>query len=152
RELCQRANSKAYVGGSIANLGSQFVINLEAVNCASGDVLAIEQTGAPGKEKVLNALGKAASHLREQLGESLPSVQQFDAPLTQETTFSFEALKAFSIGLRTERVRGTLAALPFYQRAIELDPNFARALESIGIAYSNFGQPDRAAQYLTTAF
>jgi eukaryotic-like serine/threonine-protein kinase len=152
RELCQRADSKAYVRGSIASMGSQYVIGLDAVNCASGDILAREQAAAAGKEKVLDALGKAASKLRTELGESLPSVQKFDAPLSQETTPSFEALKAFGLGLKTERERGTLAALPFYQRAIELDPNFARAIESVGIAYSNFGQPERANEYLTRAF
>jgi serine/threonine protein kinase/tetratricopeptide (TPR) repeat protein len=152
RELCQRANSKAYVGGSIARIGSQYVIGLEAVNCANGDVLAREQVTATGTDNVLDALGKAASKIRGELGESLPSVQKFDAPLSQETTPSLPALKAFSLGLRTERERGTLAAMPFYQHAVELDPNFATAIESVGIAYSNLGQADRANGYLTKAF
>jgi len=98
RELCQRANSKAYIGGSIANIGSQYVIGLKAVNCLSGDVLAQEQATGAGKEKVLDALGEAAAKLRTQLGESLASVQKFDAPLPQETTSSLEALKADSLG------------------------------------------------------
>ncbi|HYL16534.1 MAG TPA: winged helix-turn-helix domain-containing protein [Terriglobales bacterium] len=152
RELCQRANGKVYVGGSIATMGSRYVIGLTAVDCASGDVLVQEQTVAEGKEKVLDALGQAASRMRTKLGESLPSVQKFDAPLSQETTASLAALKAFSLGLRTEREKGTLAALPFYQRAIELDPNFARAMQSAGVAYSNLGQADRANEYLTRAF
>ena len=105
RELCQRANSKAYIGGSIANIGSQYVIGLKAVNCLSGDVLAQEQATAAGKEKVLDALGEAASKLRTQLGESLASVQKFDAPLPQETTSSLEALKAYSLGLKAEGER-----------------------------------------------
>ncbi len=94
----------------------------------------------------------AASKLRKELGESLASVQKFDAPLSQETTPSLAALKAFSLGLRTEREKGTLAALPFYQHAVELDPSFARAIQSAGIAYSNLGQADRANEYLSRAF
>jgi serine/threonine protein kinase/tetratricopeptide (TPR) repeat protein len=151
RELCQRANSKAYIAGSIANLGSQYVVGLEAVNCLTGSVLAQQQTTAAAKEKVLDALGEAASKLRTQLGESLASVQRFDAPLQQETTASLDALKADSLGQKAEDERG-IAALPFFQRAIELDPNFASALEGVGIMYSNLGQADRADEYLTRAF
>jgi eukaryotic-like serine/threonine-protein kinase len=152
REVCQRADSKAYVTGSIASVGSQYVIALVAVDCATGDVLAEEQAIADGKERVLDALGKAATRLRAKLGESLPSVRKFDAPLSLETTPSLAALKAFSLGLKTERERGTLAALPFYQRAVELDPSFRRAIESVGIAYSNYGQADRAVEFLSRAF
>jgi serine/threonine protein kinase/Flp pilus assembly protein TadD len=152
RELCQRANSKAYIGGSIANIGSQYVIGLKAVNCLSGDVLAQEQATAAGKEKVLDALGEAASKLRAQLGESLTSVQKFDAPLQQETTSSLEALKAYSLGRKAQAEKGSAAALPFFQRAIELDPNFASAIEVVGITYSSLGQSDRANEYLTKAF
>jgi serine/threonine protein kinase/tetratricopeptide (TPR) repeat protein len=151
-ELCQRANSKAYIQGSIATIGSQYVIDLTAVNCATGDVLAQEQIVAKEKEEVLDALGKSASKLRAELGESLPSVQKFDAPLSQETTPSLAALKAFSLGLKTEREKGSLAALKFYERAVELDPNFVSAIESVGIGYSNRGQVDRANEYLTRAF
>jgi serine/threonine protein kinase/tetratricopeptide (TPR) repeat protein len=152
RELCQRANSKAYIGGSIANIGSQYVIGLKAVNCLSGDVLAQEQATAAGKEKVLDALGEAATKLRAQLGESLASVQRFDAPLEQETTSSLEALKADSLGEKAENEKGPAAALPFFQRAIELDPTFASAIEGVGIMYSNLGQSDRANEYLTKAY
>jgi tetratricopeptide (TPR) repeat protein/predicted Ser/Thr protein kinase len=152
RELCQRANSKAYIGGSIANIGSQYVVGLKAVNCLTGDVLAQEQATATGKEKVLDALGEVASKLRTQLGESLASVQKFDAPLPQETTASLEALKAYSLGLTAENEKGATAALPFFKRAIELDPNFASAIGSIGIMYSNLGQADRADEYITRAF
>jgi eukaryotic-like serine/threonine-protein kinase len=152
REVCQRADSKAYVAGSIASVGSQYVVGLVAVDCATGDVLAKEQATADGKERVLDALGKAATRMRAKLGESLPSVTKFDAPLSLETTPSFAALKAFSLGLKTERESGTLAALPFYQRAVELDPNFTRAIESVGIAYSNYGQADRAVEFLSRAF
>ncbi len=152
RDLCQRANSKAYIGGSIANLGNQYVIGLKAVNCLSGDVVSQEQATATGKEKVLDALGEAATRLRAQLGESLASVQRFDAPLGQETTSSLEALKAASLGSKAEFEKGPVAALPFFQRAIELDPNFASAIEGVGIMYSNLGQSDRANDYLTKAF
>jgi tetratricopeptide (TPR) repeat protein len=152
RELCQRANSKAYIGGSIANIGNQYVIGLKAVNCLSGDVLAQEQATAAGKEKVLDALGEAATRLRAQLGESLASVQRFDAPLQQETTASLEALKAYSLGLKAETEKGPTAALPFHQRAIELDPNFASAIDGVGTMYSNLGQSDRGNEYITRAF
>jgi eukaryotic-like serine/threonine-protein kinase len=152
RELCQRANSKAYIAGSIANIGNQYVVGLKAVNCLSGDTLAQEQATAPGKEKVLDALGEAASKLRSELGESLASVQRFDAPLAQETTPSLEALKAQSLARKAEHEKGSAAALPFFMHAIELDPNFATALEGVGIMYSNLGQIARSTQYLTQAF
>jgi tetratricopeptide (TPR) repeat protein/predicted Ser/Thr protein kinase len=152
RELCQRANSKAYLTGSVASIGSRYVLGLKAVNCLSGDVLGQEQATAPSKENVLDALGEAATKLRAQLGESLASVQRFDAPLPQETTPSLEALKADSLGQKAEGEKGASAALPFFQRAIELDPNFASAIEGVGIMYGNLGQADRATEYLTRAF
>ncbi len=99
RELCQRVGSKAYIAGSIASLGSEYVLGLKAVNCQSGDPLAEEQVTAASKEKVLDALGEAASKLRTELGESLATVQKFDVPLEQATTSSLEALKAYSLGI-----------------------------------------------------
>ncbi|MBV9343339.1 MAG: hypothetical protein JO159_20940 [Acidobacteria bacterium] len=152
RELCQRANSKAYIAGSITNIGSQYVVGLKAVNCASGDVLAQQQATAAGKEKVLDALGDAASKLREHLGESLASVKKFDVPLEQETTPSLEALKAYGLGRKTEAEKGVGAALPFFERAVELDPEFASALEALGVMYINLGDTDRGNQYVTRAF
>jgi tetratricopeptide (TPR) repeat protein len=152
RELCQRADSKAYITGSVAGLGSQYVIGLKAVNCLNGDTLAQEQATATGKEKVLDALGEAASKLRSELGESLVSVQKFDAPLGQETTPSLEALKADAIAKKIEKEKGPAAALPLFQRAIELDPNFASAIEGVGIMYGNVGQPTRGNEYLSKAF
>jgi hypothetical protein len=98
REVCQRAHSKAYIGGSIATLGSEYVLGLKAVSCQSGDTLALEQVTAASKEKVLDALGEAASKLRGELGESLATLQKFDVPLEQATTSSLEALKAYSRG------------------------------------------------------
>ena len=152
RELCERANSKAYIDGSIANIGNQYVLGLKAVNCLTGDTLAQEQATAAGKEKVLDALGEAASKLRSELGESLASVQKFDAPLAQETTPSLEALKAQSLARKAEHEKGSAAALPVFLHAIELDPNFATAIEGVGIMYSNLGQNARSSEYLTKAF
>ena len=126
REVCQRAGSKAYLAGSIAALGTQYVIGLEALNCASGDVLAREQVTAAGKEQVLQRWA-AAAKLRNEVGESLSSVQKFDVPLEQATTNSLEALKAYTLGIKTEHEKGDAEAIPFDKRAIELDPNFALA-------------------------
>ena len=106
RELCQRAGSKAYLTGSIASLGSQYVLGLKAVNCQSGDPLAEEQVTAASKEKVLDALGEAASKLRGELGESLATVQKFDVPLSEATTSSLEALKAYSLARKTRNEKG----------------------------------------------
>src|SRR5207302_4663844 len=126
RELCQRAGSKAYVGGSIASLGSQYVLGLTAVNCSTGDSLAEEQVTADGKEKVLKALGEASTRLRWKLGESLSTVENFDTPIEQATTPSLEALQAYSLGRKTMVGKSDFAgAVPFFQRAIQFDPNFA---------------------------
>jgi serine/threonine protein kinase/tetratricopeptide (TPR) repeat protein len=152
RELCQRANSKAYIAGSISSLGNQYIVGLKAVNCLTGDVLAQQQSTAAGKEKVLDALGEAASKMRGELGESLASVQKFDAPLEQETTPSLEALKADSLGEKAQNEKGPAVALPFFQHAVELDPNFASAIEGVGIMYSDLGQQVRAGEYLSKAF
>ncbi len=152
RELCQRAGSKAYFLGSIASLGSQYVLGLKAVSCQSGDVLAQEQGTASAKEKVLDALGKVASKLRSELGESLVTVQKFDVPLSEATTFSLEALKAYSLGNKVFRLSSSSAALPYHQRAIELDPNFAFAYAAVGWDYDSMGQTGRAKEYFTKAF
>ena len=152
REVCQRAHSKAYISGSIATLGSEYVIGLKAVNCQSGDTLALEQVTAASKEKVLDALGEAASKLRRELGESLATVQKFDVPLSEATTSSLEALKAYTLGENAHRERGTAAALPYHQRAVELDPNFAMGYEGVGIDYYVLGETGRASEYFTTAF
>ena len=144
RELCQRADSKAYVAGSVTSLGSQYVLGLKAVNCQNGDTLAQEQTTAASKEKVLDALGDAASRLRGELGESLATVQKFDVPLEEATTASLEALKAFSLGEKASNEKGAAAALPYHQRAIELDPNFALCYRIVGGDYNALGQLGRA--------
>jgi len=152
RELCQRARSKAYIAGSIASLGSQYVVGLKAVNCQSGDPLAEEQVTASAKEKVLDIVGEAASKLRGELGESLATVQKFDIPLQQATTSSLEALKAYSLGIKAWREKGAAAALLYNQRAIELDPNFAMAYRSVGGEYLTLGQIERGREYMRKAF
>ncbi|MGC1977461.1 MAG: hypothetical protein WA671_12160 [Candidatus Sulfotelmatobacter sp.] len=152
REVCQRAGSKAYLAGSIAALGTQYVIGLEAQNCASGDVLAREQVTAEGKEQVLPALGQVAAKLRNEVGESLSSVQKFDVPLEQATTNSLEALKAYTLGQKTALEKGDVEALPFFKRAIELDPSFALGYDALGIHYFNLNQPSLGADYLRKAF
>jgi serine/threonine protein kinase/Tfp pilus assembly protein PilF len=152
RELCQRAGSKAYLAGSIGSLGSEYVLGLRAVNCQSGDTLAQEQVTAASKEKVLDALGEAASKLRTELGESLATVQKFDVPLAEATTSSLEALKAYSLGVKASNEKDAAAALPHDQRAIELDPNFAMGYNAVGLDYSNLGELGRASEYLTKAF
>jgi serine/threonine protein kinase/tetratricopeptide (TPR) repeat protein len=152
RELCQRAGSKAYIAGSIASLGSQYVLGLKAVNCQSGDPLAQEQVTASSKEKVLDALGSVASKLRGELGESLTTVQRLDVPLSEATTSSLEALQAYSLGLKTDREKGPAGALPYGQRAIQLDPNFAMGYLAVGNVYSTMGELGRGREYLTKAF
>jgi eukaryotic-like serine/threonine-protein kinase len=152
RELCQRAGSKAYLAGSIGSLGNQYVLGLKAVNCRSGDTLAEEQVTAASKEKVLDTLGEAASKLRGELGESLATVQKLDVPLEQATTSSLEALKAYSLGTKAMNEKGAAAALPYHQRAIQLDPNFAQGFRAVGLDYSNLSELGRASEYYTKAF
>ncbi len=154
RELCQRAHSKAYIAGSIATLGSEYVLGLKAVNCQSGETLAQSQVTAASKEKVLDALSEAASKLRGELGESLATVQRFDTPLGEATTSSLEALKAYSLGGKAARDggEGPAAALPYLQRAIELDPNFATGYVVMGEEYISLGETERASEYLSKAF
>jgi eukaryotic-like serine/threonine-protein kinase len=151
KELCVRTGSKAIVLGSISNLGGQYVVGVDAVGCSNGDTLAKEQEQAASKQDVLNALGKAAANLRARLGESLASIQKFDVPV-EATTGSLEALKAFSMGISTFRTKGNAESIPFFKRALELDPNFAVAYVSLGRAYSNLGQASLAAENVKKAY
>jgi serine/threonine protein kinase/tetratricopeptide (TPR) repeat protein len=151
REICERQGLKAVIAGAIAPLGSHYVITLEAIIARSGDVVAREQAEAESKEQVLKALSKAASRIREKLGESLGSIQKFDAPL-EVTTSSLEALKAFSLGLEQTQSGKFLEAIPFYKHAIELDPAFAYAYGSLAVNYYNTRQPRLAALYAERAF
>ncbi len=152
REVCQRQGIKAMMQGSIASLGSNYAISLEATNCASGEPLAREQVEAQGQEQVLKAVGGAAKSIREKLGESLTSVQKFDAPIEQATTSSLEAMKAFALG-DAKRGRGQeIESMPFYERAVQLDPNFALAHARLGVIYGNLGESERELHFKARAF
>jgi eukaryotic-like serine/threonine-protein kinase len=153
RELCQRTGSKAFIEGSIAGLGSQYVLGLRAANCQNGDTLAQEQVTAPSKEKVLDALGEAASKLRAKLGESLATVQKFDTPVEQATTPSLEALQSYGLGRKMMAGNGDYAgAVPLFKRAIELDPNFAMAYASLGTSYMNLAESSLGAENVRKAY
>jgi len=152
RELCQRADGKAYIAGSIAAMGNNYVLGLKAVNCQNGDLLAQEQVTATAKERVLDSLGEAATRLRGQLGESLATVQKFDVPLEQATTSSLEALKAYSLAAKATNEKGAAAGLPHDLDAIQLDPNFAMGYRSVGLDYYSRGELGRASEYFTKAF
>jgi serine/threonine protein kinase/Tfp pilus assembly protein PilF len=152
REVCQRTGSKAMLTGSIAGLGSQYVIGLKAVNCDTGDALAGAQEQAAGKEAVLKALDAAAVSLRSKLGESLGSVQKYATPVAEATTPSLEALKAYSLGRKTRLAKGDTPALPFYKRAVELDPKFAMAYREMAAVYNNANEIGRAAEYARKAY
>jgi eukaryotic-like serine/threonine-protein kinase len=152
REVCQRAGSKAYLAGTVATLGSQYVLGLKAVNCQSGDTLAQEQRTAASKEKVLDTLGEAASKMRGELGESLASVRKFDKPLEEATTSSFEALQAFSMADQKHDAGDEMPSIPLYKRAIELDPNFASAYARLGTVYRDIGEAEMSQEYRKKAF
>jgi len=153
REVCQRTGSKAMLTGSIAALGNQYVVGLKAVNCNTGKVLAVAQEQAAGKETVLKALDAAAVSLRGKLGESLNSVQKYATPLEEATTPSLEALKAYSLGRKTNFAKeGDTSALPFYKRAVALDPNFAMAYRAMSAAYLNLNQAGRSAENARKAY
>jgi eukaryotic-like serine/threonine-protein kinase len=152
REICLRDGIKAMLTGSIASLGSQYVITLETVNAATGESLAQEESQAKNKEAVLDALHEASSKLRRKLGESLASLQKYDKPLSEATTSSLEALKAFTLGDAKHFDGDDLDAIPLYKRAVELDPNFALAYARLAVAYGNVGQQDLDAQYRQKSF
>ena len=151
REICLRTGSKALLGGSIASLGSHYVVHLDAVACSTGDALAREEGEADHKEDVLKVLGQASSRLRAALGESLPSVQKYEVPI-EATTTSLEALNNYSIGIRTIYQEGDPAGIPFLKRAAELDPNFPMAYSALATSYGNLGQSMLQLQYATKAY
>jgi eukaryotic-like serine/threonine-protein kinase len=152
REICQRAGVKAVLAGTIANLGSQYVLSMQALNAATGDVLARAEASAARKTDVLNALHKADSELRGKLGESLASIQKYDKMLSEATTPSLEALDAFTLGDAKHAAGDEMDAIPHYQRAIALDPNFATAYARLGTAYNNLGQTKLSEQNRKQAF
>jgi len=152
REICMREGAKAMLTGSIASLGTHYVITLSALNAQTGDVLAREEKEAENKEQVLKSLDQAASSLRGKLGESIGSVQKFATPLEQATTSSLEALQAFSLGQAEHQRLEDSKAIPYLKRAVELDPNFAMAHATLGVAYSNLTQQGLAGSFITKAF
>jgi eukaryotic-like serine/threonine-protein kinase len=152
REICRRTGSAAVIEGSIASLGTQYVLGLRAENCRTGDILAEEQAQAARKEDVLGALDKTVIRLRRKLGESLSSVQKYATPVEDATTPSLEALNAYSLGRKVFFQRGNAAGLPYLQRAVELDPNFAIAYRALAAIYFNLHQPGRGSENMRQAY
>jgi tetratricopeptide (TPR) repeat protein/predicted Ser/Thr protein kinase len=151
-EVCQRTGSKAMLNGSITPLGSQYVIEIKAVNCGNGDVLAERQEQVAKKEEVLKALDAAASDLRTKLGESLSTIEKYDTPLDDAATSSLKALQAYSLGEKMRSTKGEMAALPFYNRAVELDPEFARAYVALSMCYSALSEYGKASENARKAY
>jgi serine/threonine protein kinase/Tfp pilus assembly protein PilF len=152
QEICERTASAAVIDGSIVTLGSQYVLGLRAKDCRSGRILAEEQAQAARKEDVLNALSQMASKFRTRVGESLTTVEKHNTPLEEATTKSLEALKAYSMGWQVRRSAGNAASLPFFKRAVEIDPQFATAHAALGLMYSSTGEPGLAAESTSRAF
>jgi tetratricopeptide (TPR) repeat protein len=152
RELCQRTSSAAVLDGSIAQIGTQYLLTVKAVNCENGESLASTEAQASDKSHVLDALGKSALEIRNKLGESLSTVQKFDTPLEQATTPSLEALKAYSLAFQIHTTVGDAAAIPFYKHAIELDPNFALAYVWMGVSFNDIGEPSMDVEYTRRAY
>ncbi len=152
QEICERTGSAAVLEGSIASLGSQYVLGLRATTCGTGDILDEEQAQVPRKEDVLGALGRIASRFRARVGESLATVQRYDTPLAEATTGSLDALKAYSAGLAALRAGGSASALPFFERAVEIDPIFAMAHAWLGRVYGDVGESARSAASTRRAY
>ena len=152
KEICQRNGIKAMILGSIAGLGSHYVVTLEAVNAVDGDSIAKEQVEADSKEHVLTSLGKAATSLREKLGESLASIKKYDAPIEQATTSSLDALKAYTQATEIFQQGDNEGAIPWFKKAIEIDPNFAMAYARLAVIYNNGFQADLGEQYSQKAY
>jgi len=140
------------LGGSIAQFGNRFNLTLNAVSCLNGDSLASAEAQAGDKDHVLDAVGKIASEMRAKLGESLSSIQKFDAPIQEATTPSLEALKAYSLGMKTWEGEGDFEAIPFFRHVIELDNNFALAYSVLGVTYTNLGQNSLGNENRTKAY
>ena len=152
RDLCQRASSKALLAGSISGLGSHYAIGINAINCQTADSLGSEQVEAESHEQVLKALGQAATKMRERLGESLATIQKYDAPVEQATTPSLEALKAYTTAWNLHSGGSESQSIPFFKHAIELDPNFALAYAAMAQAYGNMGEDQLTIDYMKEAF
>jgi eukaryotic-like serine/threonine-protein kinase len=152
RELCQRTASAAVLDGSITQIGTPYLLTVKAVDCVNGETLTSTEAQASDKSHVLDALAKTAVEIRSKLGESLSTVQKFNTPLEQATTASLEALKAFSLGGKVQDTAGSAAAIPFFNQAIELDPNFALAYAMLGRVYGDIGESGMAADYSRKAY
>jgi eukaryotic-like serine/threonine-protein kinase len=151
-EVCQRGGGKATIQGSIASLGTVYLIELAAIRCDSSEPIAKEQAEARRKEDVVDALGRVTAQLRSRLGESLPSIQKYNAPLEQATTASLDALNAYSQALLTWDKKGDHASLPIFKKSLELDPNFAQAHGALATIYYNLGQEDLAREHASRAY
>jgi eukaryotic-like serine/threonine-protein kinase len=152
QEVCQRTESKLAVTGSIASIGTKYLLGLNAANCQTGDSIASQQAQITKKEDILDALDNLATTLRKKVGESRSTIDKYDTPIKEATTPSLEALKAYSLGIRTRSLQGETAAIPLFKRAIELDPNFAMAYARLGISYSTLGQPALASENIQRAY
>src|SRR5215469_1865887 len=152
REICMRSNGKALLEGSIGKIGTHYMIGVKAVNCQTDDTIASAQAEAADRDSVLKQLGNVGDELREKLGESLISVKRFNKPLDQVTTSSLDALQAYSIGRSMQAVKGDAESVPYHQRAVTLDPNFARAYASLGMAQYNLQETTAASANFRKAF
>ena len=152
REVCLRSNSKALMTGSIQSVGNHYLIGLRATDCQTGDTLASAKADADSRDAVLGLLGKAGDEVRQKLGESLASIQGHSKPIDQATTSSLEALQAYTQGRQMQWSKGDAASIPFHKRAIELDPNFARAYAALGMADFNLGNTSAAMENFSKAF
>ena len=152
QQVCERTASAAVLEGSIASLGSQYVLGLRARNCNTGSILDEEQIQAARREDVLNALSEIVRRLRTRLGESLATVEKHSTPLVDVTTSSLEALKAYSTAMKVSLASGSASAIPFFRRAVEIDPNFAMAYANLGLAYSGVGESVLSAESATKAW
>ena len=152
REICQRQGIKAYVTGSIRPMASQYVIGLEVVNGETGESIAREQAEAQSTDRILGIVGQTASRIRERLGESLQTIQKFDVPIERVTTSSLDALKAFSLGMKLGNQGRFAEARPLFERAVELDPNFAIAYAKLAVNLANSGRADLASPFAARAY
>jgi serine/threonine protein kinase/tetratricopeptide (TPR) repeat protein len=152
REICLRESIKAMMTGSIASLGSHYVVQLKAINSQTGDAIATEQVEVESKEQVLKGMDRAATQIRQKLGESLTTIKQFATPLEQATTSSLDALKAYSAGHAKHAILDDHAAIPFFKKAVEIDPNFALAWAEMGVSQGNEGMEKTSEESLKRAF
>jgi tetratricopeptide (TPR) repeat protein len=152
RDVCQRLGVKAMLEGSIARLGSLYVVGVEATNCATDESLARQQEQAASKEQVLHVIGEMSSAIRARLGESLPTLRKFDVPIEQATTPSLEALKSYTLAVAQRRRGAELESIPLFLRAVELDPNFASAYTMLSTVYGGLGEEGRSEEYARLAY